>query len=287
MLTNYLPSRASTPPSRRRPTNAVASLTIVAATAAATACAGGQPSSTAATETSVTGVVRAEDAQTQFVERGSVRYAYRFIGVPNGVPILLMTRFRGTMDDWDPLFLNELGKQRPVLIFNNAGVATSTGEVPTTIKGAADHAAQLCAALRLTTVDILGWSMAGFTAQVLAIEHPRLVRNVVLIGTGPGASKETPPPSRPDVFNVASQKPSSDTIWGEDGHEYLFFAPARRRRRQRYERRSRGSTIGSRRAWKAPPPPRSWNAKARRFRDSGSRGKATTSLVSRTCGSRR
>ncbi|MEL6186841.1 MAG: alpha/beta hydrolase [Myxococcota bacterium] len=140
----------------------------------------------------------------------------------------MMTRFRANMDDWDPLFLNELGRTRPVIIFNNAGVATSSGEVPRTIKGAADHAATLCKALGIETVDILGWSMAGFTAQVMAIEYPQLVRQVVLIGTGPGASPETPPPNRPEVFEVATRPTVTDTIWQEEDHEYLFFAPGSR-----------------------------------------------------------
>ena len=169
-------------------------------------------------QTAKTKFPKAESAKTEFVTNKGVKYAYRKIGKKTEVPILMMTRFRATMDDWDPAFLNALGKERTVIIFNNAGVASSTGEVPATIKGAADHAAHFTKALGYKKVDILGWSMAGFTAQVMAIEYPQLVRKVVLIGTGPGGSPETPAPFRPEVFEIATQ-PS----WDEKGHEFLFF----------------------------------------------------------------
>lgn len=201
------------------------SLSLLLLIGCAQAGAGAPPSAATSRESVGFAGPTAEEASTQFVTHGDVRYAYRRIGRSEGVPLLLLTRFRANMDDWDPLFLNELGRARPVIIFNNAGVATSSGQVPRTIKGAADHAARVCKALGLETVDILGWSMAGFTAQVMAIEYPQLVRQVVLIGTGPGASPETPPPSRPEVFEVATRPTVTDTIWQEQDHEYLFFAP--------------------------------------------------------------
>jgi len=42
----------------------------------------------------------------QFVEVDGRRLAYRVIGA--GTPLLLCLRFRGTMDDWNPAFLDAL-----------------------------------------------------------------------------------------------------------------------------------------------------------------------------------
>lgn len=160
----------------------------------------------------------AQKAKTSFLSLDGIRYAYRKFGKKTAVPILLLQRFRGTMDDWDPAFLNALAKERTVIVFNNAGVATSTGEVPTTIQGASDHAAKLISGLGYNQVDIIGWSMAGFTAQVMAIEYSALVRKVVLLGTGPGGSPETSPPAKEDIFDIAT-RPS----YQQAEHELLFF----------------------------------------------------------------
>ena len=40
--------------------------------------------------------------QIQFVETKYGRLAYRIDGSGGDVPLLLLQRFRGTIDDWDP-----------------------------------------------------------------------------------------------------------------------------------------------------------------------------------------
>ena len=44
-----------------------------------------------------------------------------------------------------------------VIIFNNAGVASSSGEVPATFAGMAKNAEAFLAGLGLTKVDLLGF----------------------------------------------------------------------------------------------------------------------------------
>jgi hypothetical protein len=46
--------------------------------------------------------------------------------------VLFNQHFTGTMDHWDPAVTDGLGKDREVILFNNAGVSSS-GEAPTTI----------------------------------------------------------------------------------------------------------------------------------------------------------
>jgi pimeloyl-ACP methyl ester carboxylesterase len=124
-------------------------------------------------------------APTQFVETDGTRYAYRRFGNEAGVPLILLQHFRGGIDHWDPLLTDGLGRDRPVILFNNAGVASSSGDTPATFEAMAEHAATFIRALGLAQVDVLGFSIGGFVAQALTISHPSLVRRLVLVGTGP------------------------------------------------------------------------------------------------------
>jgi pimeloyl-ACP methyl ester carboxylesterase len=74
---------------------------------------------------------------------------------------------------------------REVILFNNAGVASSTGTVPPTIEAMARDAITFINALGLTTIEVVGHSMGGLVAQDVALAHPELVRRLVLVGTGP------------------------------------------------------------------------------------------------------
>src|SRR6267154_1327355 len=79
-------------------------------------------------------------APTRFVEANGIRFAYRRFGKPGGVPLVFMQHFRGGMDHWDPAVTDGFAEHRPVILFDNAGVAASTGETPDTINAMADHA---------------------------------------------------------------------------------------------------------------------------------------------------
>jgi pimeloyl-ACP methyl ester carboxylesterase len=59
---------------------------------------------------------------------------------------VLCHRFRGTMDDWHPALIDALAAERHVILFNNAGMGLSSGDIPATIKGMADRAAQFITA---------------------------------------------------------------------------------------------------------------------------------------------
>ncbi len=74
-----------------------------------------------------------QTAPTQFVVANGIRFAYRRFGVPNGVPIVLNQHFRGTLDYWDPSVTDGLAQNREVILFDNAGIAASSGEVPPSI----------------------------------------------------------------------------------------------------------------------------------------------------------
>src|SRR5260370_27780785 len=113
---------------------------------------------------------------TEFVEANGIRFAYRRWGKRSGLPLVFNQHFIGDLDNWDPGVLDGLAKEREVLLFNNAGVASSTGEVPTTFAGMAKNAEVFIDALGLKKVDLLGFSIGGMVAQQLALDRPELVR---------------------------------------------------------------------------------------------------------------
>jgi pimeloyl-ACP methyl ester carboxylesterase len=97
-------------------------------------------------------------APTRFVQAGGIRYAYRRFGPPVGTPLLFMQHFRGGLDHWDPAVTDGFARDRPVILFNNAGVAGSSGETPGTIEAMARHAADFVDALAIADLDLLGFS---------------------------------------------------------------------------------------------------------------------------------
>jgi pimeloyl-ACP methyl ester carboxylesterase len=122
---------------------------------------------------------------TQYVEDGGIRFAYRRFGTPERVPLLFFQHFMGTLDDHDPALSDAFASDREVILFNNAGVASSSGTVPDTIEAMARDAISFTDALRLTTIDIVAHSMGGMVGQEVALARPDLVRRLVLVGTGP------------------------------------------------------------------------------------------------------
>jgi len=74
-------------------------------------------------------------AATQYIQAGATRYAYRRMGAESGVPLIFLQNFRQGMDSTDPLLLDGFAEDRPVIIFDNAGVAGSSGETPDTALG--------------------------------------------------------------------------------------------------------------------------------------------------------
>lgn len=157
-------------------------------------------------------------APTRFVEANGVRYAYRRFGAETGTPLIFLQHFRGGLDNWDPLVTDGLAQGRPVILFNNAGVASSNGETPDTIDAMGNHVAAFVNALGLKLVDVLGFSIGGYVAQAFVLGHPHLVRKVVLVGTGP---RNGEPATDPKILKVAG-----NPVPGLEDFLFLFFAPS-------------------------------------------------------------
>jgi pimeloyl-ACP methyl ester carboxylesterase len=154
-----------------------------------------------------------QTAPTQFVEANGVRFAYRRFGKTGSVPLVFNQHFTGTMDYWDPAVTDGLAEEREVILFDNAGVSSSSGEVPTSFQGMGADAITFIKALRLTKVDVLGFSIGGFVAQEITLQAPDLVRKLVLVGTGPrgGQGMETLTPEAQQIFGATYEPP--DHLW--------------------------------------------------------------------------
>lgn len=126
-----------------------------------------------------------QTAPTQFVETHGIRFAYRRFGKAGGVPLVFNQHFRGTMDYWDPAVTDGLARNREVILFNNAGVSSSSGRVPTSFQEMGTNAIAFIQALGLARVDVLGFSIGGMVAQEIALQAHDLVRRLILVGTGP------------------------------------------------------------------------------------------------------
>src|SRR5258708_3598261 len=154
-----------------------------------------------------------QTATTQFVEANGIRFAYRRFGNAAGIPLVFNQHFTGTMDHWDPAVTHGLANEREVILFNNAGVSSSSGEVPTAFEAMGSNAVAFIKALGLTKVDALGFSIGGFVAQEITLQAPDLVRRLVLVGTGPrgGQSMATLTPEAQQIFGATYDPP--DEIW--------------------------------------------------------------------------
>ncbi len=115
-----------------------------------------------------------------------VSYAYRRLGrTSTAVPVVFLQHFRGSVDNWDPALIDGIAAHREVIVFDNAGVAASTGKTPDTVEQMALDAIAFLDALALAQVDLFGFSLGGFVAQEIALSAPERVRRLVLAGTGP------------------------------------------------------------------------------------------------------
>jgi pimeloyl-ACP methyl ester carboxylesterase len=161
-------------------------------------------------------------APTQFVDTKLEKFAYRRFGTGSGLPLLCLQHFTGTLDNWDPAVIDPLASGREVILFDNAGLGRSTGEVPASIPGMATHALAFVDELGLTQVDILGYSLGGMVAQQIALERPSLVRKMLLVGTAPEGGEDIMHMEKPELKKITDDP----NLPGLQKLVKLFFAPS-------------------------------------------------------------
>ncbi|WP_405512435.1 alpha/beta fold hydrolase [Streptomyces canus] len=161
----------------------------------------------------------ADKAETLTVEAPSATFTYRRTGPQGGVPLVLLHRFRATIDWWDPEFLDYLAADHDVIVFDNVGVGYTTGEARDSLDGFAEGVIEFIEALGLAQVDLLGWSLGGFVAQRVALQRPELVRKFIVAGSSPTAWAPGAPPMSERVMGIMSKPDGGDT----EDMLYLFY----------------------------------------------------------------
>jgi pimeloyl-ACP methyl ester carboxylesterase len=125
------------------------------------------------------------DVVTDYVEVDGVKYAYRSFGSKSELPIVCLQHFTGTLDNWDPIIMDGLAKERHVITIDNTGVGSSGGVTPDNVQEMARDAIKVISALGINKCDLLGYSLGGFIAQTIAAIKPELLSKIILVGTAP------------------------------------------------------------------------------------------------------
>jgi pimeloyl-ACP methyl ester carboxylesterase len=126
-----------------------------------------------------------KDVPTRRIDVGGVPFAYRELGPDTGLPVIFLHHLMAVLDDWEPRVIDGIAAQHRVIAFDNRGVGASGGSVPDTIEAMGRDAIAFIRALGHKQVDLLGFSLGGGVAQMVALQAPDLVRRMVLAGTGP------------------------------------------------------------------------------------------------------
>jgi pimeloyl-ACP methyl ester carboxylesterase len=126
-------------------------------------------------------------AQVRFARADRTRIAWYERG--QGPPLVMLTGTGSTMAEWDPALVRLLAPHHRLILFDYPGVGMSGPWHGRSFDSLANATADLMGAIHLPAADVLGWSMGGFVAQRLAIDHPGRVSRLVLAGTNPGGSR--------------------------------------------------------------------------------------------------
>lgn len=154
--------------------------------------------------------------ETQYANIDKRKIAYRKFG--NGTPIILANRFRGTLDTWDPLFLDLLAETNTVITFDYPGIGYSEGALPLDLKEVAAEVIKLADYLQIEKFVVGGWSYGGLISQYTAFLNPTRVLSSIVIGSNPMGKNETP---LSPLFLEKALKPDYDL----EDIVVLFFEP--------------------------------------------------------------
>ena len=159
------------------------------------------------------------DVPTQTLSAGGVDFAYRELGRQHGgTPVVFLNHLAAVLDNWDPRVVDGIAAAHHVIVFDNRGVGASTGTPSNSMEQTADDAIAFIKAMGFGQVDLFGFSMGGMVAQEVVLKAPRLVRRMILAGTGPAGGEGISA-----VAGVANYDLLRGWLTGQDPKQYLFF----------------------------------------------------------------
>ena len=166
----------------------------------------------------MTVITTSRDAPTKTIDIGGATFAYRQLGPDGSTPVVFLNHLAAVLDNWDPRVADGIAARHRVITFDNRGVGASQGRTPRSVAVMARDAVAFIRALGYDQVDILGFSLGGFVAQVIAAEEPQLVRKLILAGTGPAGGEGIDKVTRITLLDILKA-----TLTFKDPKEYLFF----------------------------------------------------------------
>ncbi|WP_328413761.1 alpha/beta hydrolase [Streptomyces violaceus] len=112
----------------------------------------------------------------------------------SATPFLLLHGLAGHQGEWDAVAARLLSDGHRVVTYDARGHGASTRTPATTTRAAhVQDAVTLIEELALAPVTLLGQSLGGHTAMLLAASHPHLVTSLILVEAGPaGPNPELP-----------------------------------------------------------------------------------------------
>lgn len=171
-----------------------------------------------------------KDTPNRYLEAGGVRFAYRDLGPRTGTPIVMLNHLGATLDNFDPRIVDGLASQHRVVTLDNRGVGGSSGTTPRDIAAMARDAVAFIRAMGFEQVDLLGFSMGGFIAQQIVLDEPKLVRRLILTGTGPAGGVGID-----KVTGISVRAMIKGALTFNDPKLYLFFTKTANGRRAGHE----------------------------------------------------
>jgi pimeloyl-ACP methyl ester carboxylesterase len=160
-----------------------------------------------------------------------IEIEYETFGDPDARPLLLIMGLGAQMISWDEAFCTQLADRGfHVIRFDNRDSGLSTRmedagypDMAAAFSGnpqpayqlddLADDSAGLLDALGVGAAHIVGASMGGFIAQLVALNHPDRVLSLTSIMSGPGGTDAVPPkPEGTAVLTVTPPSTREDCI---------------------------------------------------------------------------
>ncbi len=138
--------------------------------------------------------------KTGVVRRGDIDLAYSELGEGPST-LLLVMGLGGNSGDWGEPFPRALARLHRVIMIDNRGTGRSTRQrAPFSLHDLASDAMAVLDALSVERAHVLGISMGGVIAQLLALDHAARVDRLVLLSTFAGTVAFAPPPPEAMTF---------------------------------------------------------------------------------------
>lgn len=142
-------------------------------------------------------------AKSRYVTVGGYRIHYYVTGPENGRPVVLVHGLGGRSEDWRNLapYLVHAGFRVYMPDLPGYGSSDKPRDFSYSVPDEAQTVAGFMDEMRLTQVDLGGWSMGGWIAQYLAATHPERVARLVLFDS---AGLDVKPEWNTDLFTPVS-----------------------------------------------------------------------------------